>query len=235
MKKSRGLGRSAIEATPIILRNEDDVIAFDENCTVPRHIDGRQKKDSESWILGRYLRAQAAAGSLRYPFTVTRAEESASPDFMLRIPGVAQIGIEVTEASTPEAHRLFIKSEQAEGKPVSRDNGVVGDAAEREWASVVSERIQVKAAGLAGGHWAPADGYVLVLYENAPTSVAVDLPKALSNLHAILAPLPRSCFSNISIIAVSASRLISLVSNTRILPIPPKGGPLEHGLSTRTD
>ena len=232
MKKSRGLDRSAIEPTPIIFRNDDDVIAFDESCTVPRHIDGRQKIDSERWILGRYLRAQAAAGSLRYPFTVTRAEESASPDFMLRIPGVAQIGIEVTEASTPEAHRLFIKSEQAEGKPVSCDNGVVGDAPEREWASVVSERIQVKAAGLASGHWALADDYVLVLYENAPTSVAVDLPKALSKLHALLATLPRTGFSNVSIIAVSSSRLISLLSDTRILRIPLKGRPLERSLST---
>ena len=192
------------------------------------HIEGRQKSDTERWILGKYLRAQAAARYLRYPFTVTSADESASPDFMLRLDGGVQIGIEVTEASTPEAHRLFIKSERAAGKAVSCDNGVAGDAPEREWASVVSERIRVKAAGLASSRWAPADNYVLVLYENAPTSVAVNLPKALSYLQGLVAP--GIGFSNVSIIAESFSSLISLLSDTRILPIPPKGQVLERGI-----
>jgi len=212
--------RSSVESVPIIFPGEQEVIAFDEGCTVPRH-DGRQSINTEKWILGRYLRALAAAGSLMYPFTVIPAEQSMSPDFILLMPGGRRIGLELTEASTPEAHRLFIESERSEGKAISCDDGVVGDAPAREWAANVCERVRVKAAKLASGHWTPADSHVLVIYENAPTSVPVNLPKTLSYLRLILAP--NSGFSNVSIIADSALKLISLMSNTRTLQIPPKG------------
>jgi hypothetical protein len=108
MNKLRGSLRSLMEPFPITFRNTQDVIEFDEGCTVPRHIDGRRKIDTESWILARYLRALAAAGFLTYPLTATYAKQSESPDFMLSIPGSVSIGVEVTEASTPETHRRYI-------------------------------------------------------------------------------------------------------------------------------
>jgi len=132
MKKSRGSLRSSVELFPITFRNAEDVIDFDERCIVPRHIDGRKKMDTESWILGRYLHALAAAGSLTYPLTATYAKQSESPDFMLSMPGGVQIGLEATEASTPEAHRRYIESERSEGKAISGGDIAVGDGPERE-------------------------------------------------------------------------------------------------------
>jgi hypothetical protein len=222
MKRSRG-SRLSPEPFTITFRNAEDVVDFDEHCEVPRHIDGRQSLDTERWILGRYLRALAAEGSLAYPLTATHAKQSESPDFTLSMPGGAQIGLEATEASTPEAHRLFIKSERSEGEAIlAGSEPAVGDEPEHDWAAKVCERIRAKADGLASGRWTPADTYDLVLYENAPTSVVVDLPKALSILRPLFAALPRNGFRTVSIIANSFSRLIYLESDSRTLSIPPK-------------
>ena len=221
MKKSRG-SRPSSELFTITFRNAEDVIEFDERCEVPPH-DERQSLDTERWILGRYLRALVAAGSLAYPITATHAKQSQSPDFTLSMPGSAQIGLETTEASTPEAHRLFIKSEQSKGKAVlAGSEPAVGDAPEREWAANVCERIRKKAKGLASGRWTPADSYDLVLYENAPTNTIVDLSKALSVLRALLDAQPRSGFGTVSIIADSFTRLIYLEGDSRSLSIPSK-------------
>jgi hypothetical protein len=108
MKKSRGSRLSSVELFTVTFRNIDDVVKFDESCEVPRHIDGRQSLDTERWILGRYLRALATAGSLAYPLTATHAKQSESPDFTLSMPGGVQIGLEATEASTPEAHLRYM-------------------------------------------------------------------------------------------------------------------------------
>ncbi len=204
-----------------MFRNEEDVVEFDERCQVPPH-DERESLDTELWMLGRYLRALAVAGSLAYPLTVIHAKQSESPDFTLGMPGGAQIGLEATEASTPEAHRLFIKSERSEGEPVFGGDPVVGDAPEHDWAAKVCARIRTKGDGLATGRWTRADAYDLVLYENAPTSVVVCLPKALSILRPLLAALPRSGFRTVSIIAASFSRLIYLEGDSRTLSIPSK-------------
>jgi hypothetical protein len=214
-KKSRGSRRPSEELFTITFQRAEDVVEFDERCQVPPH-DERESLDTERWILGRYLRALAAAGSLAYPLTATHAKQSESPDFTLSMPGGAQIGLETTEASTPEAHRLFIKSEQPKGKAVlAGSEPAVGDAPEREWAANVCERIRKKAKGLASGRWTPADSYDLVLYENAPTSVGVDLSKALSILRAFLNAEPRSGFRTVSIIAESFTRLIYLEGDSR--------------------
>jgi hypothetical protein len=222
MIKSRGSRRSSVEPFTMTFRNVEDVIEFDAGCEVPPHHE-RISLDAELWMLGRYLRALAAAGLLTYPLTAIHAKESESPDFTLNMPDGAKIGLEVTEASTPTTHKLFIKSEQSKGKAVLvGEDPAVGDAPERDWAANVCERVRVKAAGLATGRWIPADAYELVIYENAPTSVAVDLPKALSNLRVLLDALPRSGFRTVSIIADSFSRLIYLEGDSRALPIPPK-------------
>ena len=141
---------------------------------------------------------------------------------MLTVPGGVQIGLEVTEASTPEAHRRYIESERSEGKAISGGDLAVGDGPEHEWAANVCERIRTKAGGLASGRWTPAKSYDLVLYENGPTSVGVNLPQALSNLRALLNAQPRSGFRTVSIIADSFSRLVYLEGESRTLPIPPK-------------
>jgi hypothetical protein len=207
---------------PISFFNAEDVIEFDERCVVPRHIDGRKKIDAESWILGRYLRALSAAGSLTYPLTATYAKQSESPDFMLTVPGGVQIGLEVTEASTPETHCRYIESERSEGKAISGGDIAIGDAPERQWAAIVCERICTKAGGLASGRWTPAESYDLVLYENGPTSVGVNLPQALVYLHTLLKAQPRSGFRTVSIIADSFSRLVYLEGDCRTLRIPLK-------------
>jgi hypothetical protein len=223
MRKSRGTRRPSEEPFNITFRNAEDVMEFDESRGVPRHIDGRQSIHTELWILGRYLRALAVARYLMYPLTATHAKQSESPDFTLNMPSGAQIGLEASEVSTSEAHRLFIKSERSEGKAVLAGiEPALGDAPEREWAANVCERIRVKADGLASGRWTPADAYDLVLYENGPTSVGVDLPRALSFLRALLVATPRSGFSTVSIIADSFSRLIYLEGSSRILAIPSK-------------
>lgn len=222
MKKSRGTRRPSEEPFTITLGNEEDVVEFDERCQVPSH-DERKSLDTELWILGRYLRALAAAGCLAYPLTIIHAKQSESPDFTLSTPQGAKIGLETTEASTSEAHRLFIKSERSEGKAIlAGSEPAVGDTPEYEWAANVCERIRAKANGLASGRWTSASAYDLVLYENAPTNIIVDLSKALSILRPLLAGMPRCRFRNVSIIAASSSRLIYLEGDRRTLSIPLK-------------
>jgi hypothetical protein len=221
MKKSRGSRRSSVETSPITFRNVENVVEFDERCEVPLHIDGRQSLDMELWMLGRYLRALAVAGSLAYPLTATHAKQSQSPDFTLSMPVDSKIGLEMTEATT--SHELFIKSEKSEEPILFWELGTNDDdAQQRAWAAVVCESIRKKTAGLSSGRWTPADAYDLVLYENAPTKVAVDLSKALSFLRALLDAIPRSGFRTISIIADSFSRLIYLEGDSRTLRIPSK-------------
>jgi hypothetical protein len=99
--------------------------------------------------------------------------------------------------------------------------GSGGDGPEREWASNVCESIRTKAGKLASGLWTPAGPYDLVLDENGPTNVGVDLPKALSNLRALLNAQRRSGFRTFSIIADSFSRLVYLEGDSHTLPIPP--------------
>jgi len=222
MKKSRGTRRPSEEPFTITFRNEEDVVEFDERCEVPPH-DERKSLDTELWMLGRYLRALAGAGSLAYPLTVIHAKQSESPDFTLSTPEGTKIGLETTEASTSEAHRLFIESERSEGKAVlAGSEPAVGDTPEYDWAANVCERIRVKANGLASGRWISATAYDLVLYENAHTNTIVDLPKALSILRPLLAAMPRSKFRTVSIIAASSSRLIYLEGDRRTLSIPLK-------------
>jgi hypothetical protein len=117
MKKSRGSRRSSVEQFTITFRNAGDVIEFDARCEVPPH-DERTSLDTELWILGRHLRALAEVGSLSYPVTATHAKESESPDFILTTAGGAQIGLEVTEASTPEAHHRYMEAERSPGKAI---------------------------------------------------------------------------------------------------------------------
>lgn len=221
MKKSRGSRRSSVEPFTITFRNADEVVEFDERCEVPPH-DERTSLDTELWILGRYLRALAEASSLTYPVTATHAKESESPDFILTMSGGAQIGPEATEASTPQAHHRYMEGERSPGKAIFGGEIAVGYEPEREWATNVCESIRTKAGKLASGRWTPAESYDLVLYENGPTSVGVNLPKALSNLRALLDSQPRSAFRTVSIIADSFSRLIYLEGDSRTLSIPSK-------------
>ena len=209
-----------METFTVSFRNMDDVVKFDEGCEVPRHIDGRQSLDTERWILGRYLRALATAGSLAYPLTATHAKQSESPDFTLSMPGGVQIGLETTEASTPEAHLRYIEAERSEGKAISGGDITVGDGLEHEWANNVCESIRTKARKLASGRWTPAESYDLVLYENGPTTVGVNLAQALSNLRSLLNAQPHSGFRTVSIIADSFSRLVYLEGHSGTLPIP---------------
>jgi hypothetical protein len=222
MKKSRGSRRSSMEQFTITFRNAGDVIEFDARCEVPPH-DERTSLDTELWILGRYLRALAEVGSLSYPVTATHAKESESPDFILTMAGGAQIGLEVTEASTPEAHHCYMEAERSPGKAILGGDIAVDYEPEREWASIVSESIRTKAGKLASGRWTPAESYDLVLYENGPTGIGVNLPKALSNLRALLNTEPHSGFRTVSIIADSSSRLIYLEGDDRMLSIPSRG------------
>ena len=119
MMKSRGSRRSSVEPFTITFRNADEVVEFDERCEVPPH-DERTSLDTELWILGRYLRALAEASSLTYPVTATHAKESESPDFILTMSGGAQIGLEATEASTPQAHHRYMEGERSPGKAIFR-------------------------------------------------------------------------------------------------------------------
>lgn len=204
----------------ITFRNAGDVVEFDEHCEVPLH-EERESLDMELFMLGRYLRALAAAGSLIYPLTVVHAEQSKSPDFTLSTPAGPDIGLEMTEATT--SHKLFIKSEKSEvpiviWEPESNDD----EAQQQTWAAVVFARVRTKAAGLASGRWTPADSYDLVIYEHGSTNVAVDLSKALSILRALLDAQPRSGFRTVSIIADSFTRLIYLEGDSRTLSIPSK-------------
>jgi hypothetical protein len=164
MMKSRGPRLASVEPLTITFRNAKDVAEFDERCERPKHKDGKKSLDADLWIVGRYLRALAAARYLMYPLTATRAKQSESPDFMLSMPGGVQIGLEMTEAGTSETHRLFIKSELCEGRAgFAGSDPAVGDAPEHEWAAKICERIRLKTEGLASRRWTPAETYDLVL------------------------------------------------------------------------
>jgi hypothetical protein len=208
------------EPLEIRLRDRNEVFAFAQRCVVPFHIDGRKSIDTEKWILGRYLLARADAGLLRYPLTAIHAEQSKSPDYMLLEPS-GRIGLEITEASTPEFHRELINNERGIDNHYELRPGWLSNQAEREWALVAFEAIQRKAAKLARGDWNPADAYDLAVYDNGPAPV-FDSKKACEFLRTHLFASQRSGFRRVSIVTAGATQLLYDVEGEgRTLPIAP--------------
>jgi hypothetical protein len=223
MKKSSS--SCTTRSSTITFHSTRDVFVFNLNNRgrVRKHIEGRSKLDSELWTLGRYLAALANAELLTYPFTATHLSadrESESPDFMLCLLGDhPRIGLEVTEASSNERHRLRIRSEKsAEGIAHIGNDPMVGDELQT-WASLMFETVRKKDGKLVGGGWRAADDYDLVVYDNS--GVFVDICEAYPILRGLLGPLPHTAFRTASIIVAGGAGLFyDVEGDCRILAIP---------------
>jgi len=208
------------EGNPVTItfRDRDEVFAFAQSCIVPLHIEGRKSIHTENWILGRYLLARADVGLMMYPLTAIHAEHSKSPDYTLLEPRT-RTGLEITEASTPDFHRELINNERGTDNHYELRPGWGGNQAEQEWASLVFDAIQRKAAKLAKGDWNPADAYDLVIYDNARPPV-FDSTVAREFLSDFLSR--RSGFRTVSVITAGSTQLFyDVEGERRTLPITP--------------
>ncbi len=218
---SQSTGAATEHPFAITLRNRDEVFAFAQRCIVPFHIDGRKSIHAEKWILGRYLLALADVRLLPYPLTASHAEQFKSPDYMLLEPTGMRTGLEVTEASTPEFHRELINNERGIDNRYELRPGWTGNQAEREWAALVFDAIQRKAAKLVSGDWNLADAYDLAVYDNGPAPV-FNSKEAHEFLRKRLSSCERSTFRKVSIITAGSTQLLYDVEGERtILPIAP--------------
>jgi hypothetical protein len=212
--------RDSLAPFTMRLQSRAQTFAFAQKCIVPEHIDGRKSIDTEKWTLGRYLLALADRGTLSYPLSVDHAPDSLSPDFFLRNANQECLGVEITEASTKEAHWKMIKVEHGTDDGDHLHPGTTRDEQGRLWVSLMFQALERKAAGLASGKWIAADAYEVVVYDNTLTS-DVDIPRALLSLHIRLLTL-QSGFRSISILTTRPSLLRCVGGHWRVLPIDPR-------------
>lgn len=195
------------------LRSHDDLLgklaAIDR--PVPRRTEGRGQADRERYCIVAYLLHLAEAGLLEYPLTVDKGE---APDFVLTFAGGRTRGVEVTEASTSvhqeaatrlerspegtllEGNELRLPGEELRNKPW------FGDEPEREWARLVLDSIQRKAAGYDYGDH---DELELLLYDLTGLGALVKLEDGAPFLREAIRSWrrqagPQQVFSRISVL-----------------------------------
>jgi hypothetical protein len=138
----------------------------------------REHLDEELYCLALYLRALSSARLLKYPLSISAAEESKSPDFLVTSAGKTT-GIEVTRATTPELQRTMTASEKrlaANGDIPALDNGRLGDEGPRQWCQIVSETITKKESLLS--KYSRAENQELLIYDDTPI-IGVDRAVAI--------------------------------------------------------
>jgi hypothetical protein len=128
--------------------------------SVPRRTEGRRSYHRERYCVVRYLTALARSSLLKFPLRVEKRE---SPDFLLHLPDGTVTGIEITEAGTERAQRA---------EP------------ELELKGIILDSIAAKVEALNRGHYAKADRYGLLIYDNSHLVPLADL----SVLASILKP-----------------------------------------------
>lgn len=172
------------DSAPTLVRR----LAWIDDEVPPRHRRERRHQAHQEWYCARrYLLALAAAGHLRFPLTVRKRE---SPDFLLMGPEGGRIGLEITEATTPEYQRHLTMTE-GDGKlhPLGPPDGWAADAPERALAAVAADCAARKFGRMARHRdWARADRHDLLLYNNGPLPPP-DPGALLNRLQAALVPI----------------------------------------------
>lgn len=154
------------------------------DSSVPRRTEGRRSHHRERYCIARYLTALARSSLLKFPL---RIEKSESPDFLLHFPDGTVTGIEITEAGTEGAQRAATELEKSppgshlEGEEIRlpgegfRGRPYVGDEPELELNEIILTSVAGKVEALNRGHYAKADRYELLIYDNSHLVALTDL------------------------------------------------------------
>jgi len=161
------------------------------DSSVPRRTEGRRTHHRERYCIVRDLKALTQSSLLRFPFKVVKWE---SPDFLLHLPDGTVTGVEITEAGTEQVQRAWTQLERSppgsfmEGGEIRlpgeelRGRGWAGNEPEQELTRLVLAALADKTEKLNRGHYASADRYELLIYDNS------GLPTDLDTLVPILKP-----------------------------------------------
>jgi hypothetical protein len=140
---------------------------------VPRRTQGRRQHHRERYCIVHYLRTLERNALLAFPFRVSR-EKPPAPDFMIEMDSEV-IGLEVTEAGTPEFQRAVTGLEEAppgsvmEGTAIREPGEPLqgkpyhGDEPERLWTADVLKAVDDKTNLLASYRELPE--YHLLIYD----------------------------------------------------------------------
>ena len=155
------------------------------DSSVPRRTERRRSHHRERYCVTRYLMALSNSSLLDFPLRVVKGE---SPDCFLYRPDSTAIGLEITEAGTERHQRAATELERCppgtllEGEGDLRRPGeplqgrpYIGDEPERELAALVLNAVMSKTNTLNQPHFAEADTYELLIYDNSHLVVLVEL------------------------------------------------------------
>jgi len=143
---------------------------------VPRRTEGRRSYHRERYCIVRYLAALARSSLLKFPL---RAEKWDSPDFLLHLSDGTVTGIEITEAGTERAQRATSQLEKSLPGSFMEDEEIrlpgealrgrpyIGNEPELELKEIILVSIARKVEALNRGHYAKADRYDLLIYDNS--------------------------------------------------------------------
>jgi hypothetical protein len=146
------------------------------DSSVPRRTEGRRSHHRERYCIVRYLTPLAQASLLRFPLQAVKGE---SPDFLLRLPDATVTGVEITEVGSEKVQRATTRLERSppgsfmEGGEIRlpgemlRGRGWVGNEPEQELTRLIVEAVAGKKEALNRGHYAAADRYELLIYDNS--------------------------------------------------------------------
>jgi hypothetical protein len=177
------------------------------DISVPGRTDGRTTEHTETWTISRLLSTLARADRLEYPLSVTRRDR---PDCLI-VSGPKTIGVEITEAVSPEyaaysalAEREFPDVFLQPGHfrwgapqmsvPEMREllqqthlSGPpwAGDRAEREWALFIHSVIDNKLEKLNRPGFEVFESNWLAIYDNLPLP-HIHLADAITYLRPLL-------------------------------------------------
>ncbi len=176
--------------------------------SVPGRIDGRKTHHTETWTISRLLSTLAKAERLAFPVSVTRRDR---PDCLINA-GSAQVGIEITEAISPQfaAYSALAEREFPDvflqpghfrwGAPeltvadmrqlLQQSQNInsepwVGDRTEQEWALFIQSVVDAKLEKLVRPGFDVFDRNWLAIYDNLPLP-HIHLGKAITYLRPLL-------------------------------------------------
>ncbi len=126
--------------------------------------DRRDKGQKEDYVLRRFLVALKRSNRLRFPLKIEATrDEPNQPDFTIAWPDGFTMGVEVTEATTPEWQAELTRSEEREARgPLLTESASAPDISE-----LIAKRIAQKGKKFDEGAYRGTDDCVLIIYENA--------------------------------------------------------------------
>jgi hypothetical protein len=149
--------------------------------SVPRRTEGRRSHHRERYCIVRYLTALARSSLLEFPLRVVKWEH---PDFLLHLPDGTVTGIEIVEAGTERA-QLAGEEIRLPGEAL-RGRGYVGNEPELALTETILDSVASKVEALNRGHYARADRYELLIYDNSHLVPLADLGALAPFLKSVL-------------------------------------------------